>query len=67
MTLANVVGKIKCFFGFHDWKDTHIRRMYGFVKIFECARVGCETVIEVTDDNISFENIGGSECMRIRR
>lgn len=65
MNLADVVGNIKCFFGFHDWEDTGCRRMYGFIITLECRR--CKTIAEVTPDDISFCNIGGSECMVIRR
>jgi len=56
---------LKCLFGFHEWKDTGMMRMYGFVHVMECTR--CKKQQEMTDRMISFENIGGQECMVIKR
>jgi len=60
-----IVRKIKCWLGYHAWKDTGIRRMYGFVGCFECVHCGVQR--EFCEEGISFETIAGVECMRIQR
>ena len=56
---------LKCLFGFHQWKDTGMMRMYGFVHLMECSC--CKKQQEMTDKAISFGNVGGQGVMVIRR
>jgi len=60
-----LIHRIKCFLGFHEWKDTGIRRKYGFVYTMKCAR--CGTLSEMTPENVSFGQIAGQEVMVIKR
>ena len=59
------IRRMKCLFGYHEWRDTGIRSHYGFVYFFECVHCGVQ--IDRYPDEISFETIGGQECMVIRR
>lgn len=56
---------VRCFFGYHDWRDTGGRRMYGFIYLVECKHCGAWD--EMTPENISFGDIGGTDVMVIRR
>jgi hypothetical protein len=57
--------RVKCFLGYHEWKDTGIRRMYGFVYLIECTH--CKTLHEMTLPQIEFVTVDGQECMVIKR
>lgn len=60
-----MIQGLKCFFELHDWEDTGIRRMYGFVYLMKCKH--CGTMRDMTPENVSFGKIGGQEIMMIRQ
>jgi hypothetical protein len=63
--MTHILQNLKCYFGFHGWRDTGIRRMYGLIWIVECSH--CKRVKEfhITDfDFIAQHSKNAIESMR---
>jgi len=61
-----LLGRIKCFLGYHDWKDTGIRRAWGFLGYYTCTR--CKTGTEFAQNcNEYTEEVVGEYKITHRR
>lgn len=63
--LTGMIRKLKCTLGFHKWRDTGIRRMYGFIHTVEC--VYCGEITEMTPEDVFFGSIVGKDVMVIKK
>jgi hypothetical protein len=57
--------RIRCFSGYHEYRLTGTQRMYGFIKQAEC--IHCGEIVEMSPVDIDLEEIGGVECLVVRR
>ena len=64
-SFERLIRRLKCLSGYHEYELTGIQRMYGLIKQARCIHCGDE--VEMSPSNIDFEEIGGIECLVVRR